>query len=71
MLKSVSQALPLRCRLPRLHYSLLPLLWLIQSAIAITDVKNKVSVIARPPNFKLVRYSKVRLAGERLEKRPV
>ena len=43
----------------------------IQSDLAITDVKNKVSVIARPPKFKFVRYSKVRLAGERLEKRPV
>ena len=43
----------------------------VQSTLAITDVKNKVSVIARPPKFKFVRYSKVRLAGERLEKRPV
>ena len=43
----------------------------IQSALAITDVKNKVSVIARTLKFKFVRYSKVRLAGERLEKRPV
>ena len=43
----------------------------LQSDLAITDVKNKVSVIARSPRFKFVRYSKVRLAGERLEKRPV
>ena len=42
-----------------------------QSDLAITDVENKVSVIARPPKFKFVRHSKVRLAGERLEKRPV
>ena len=27
---------------------------------------NKVSVIARPPKFEFVRYSKVRLAGERV-----
>ena len=34
------------------------------------DVKTEVSVIARPPKFRFVRYSKVGLAGERLEKRP-
>ena len=35
----------------------------LQSALAIMDVKNKASVIAKPPKFKFVRYSKVRLAG--------
>ena len=43
----------------------------LQSDLAITDVKNKVSVIARPPKFRFVRYSKVRLAREHLGRRPV
>ena len=43
----------------------------VQSDPAITDLENKVSVIAKRPKFKFVRYSGVRLAGERLEKRPV
>ena len=42
-----------------------------QSDPAITGVENKAFVIAEQPKFKFVRYSGVRLAGGRLEKRQV
>ena len=43
----------------------------VQSDPAITDLENKVSVVAKRPKFKFVRYGGVRLAGERLGKRPL
>ena len=43
----------------------------LRSSPTITDLENKVSVIAKQPKFKFVPYSGVGLVGERLEKRPV
>ena len=44
---------------------------ILQSAPVITDLENKVSVIAKRLKSKFVRYSGVKSAGERLGKRPV
>ena len=44
---------------------------LLQSDPAITDLGNKISVIAKRLKFKFIRYTEVGLAGGSLEKRPV
>ena len=47
--------------------SLVPIQRLLQSDPAITDLENKVSVIAKRLKFKFIRYTEVGLAGGSLE----